>query len=57
MYAISIACGGLAMWIGSPTEALAKCALCLLMFNMVVHASCGISSSFEELFNEVSRND
>ncbi|EHU4800882.1 TPA: hypothetical protein I7147_18105 [Vibrio vulnificus] len=27
---ISIACGGLAMWIGSPTEALAKCALCIL---------------------------
>ncbi|WP_103187573.1 DUF3693 domain-containing protein [Vibrio vulnificus] len=24
---MSIACGGLAMWIGSPTEALAKCAL------------------------------
>ncbi|RZP56508.1 hypothetical protein D8T48_12840 [Vibrio vulnificus] len=30
MYLISIACGGLAMWIGSPTEALAKCALCIL---------------------------
>ncbi|MGR2950354.1 DUF3693 domain-containing protein [Vibrio vulnificus] len=25
-----MACGGLAMWIGSPTEALAKCALCTL---------------------------
>ncbi|HAS6175870.1 DUF3693 domain-containing protein [Vibrio vulnificus] len=25
-----MACGGLAMWIGSPTEALAKCALCIL---------------------------
>ncbi|EHH0750132.1 TPA: DUF3693 domain-containing protein [Vibrio vulnificus] len=23
-------CGGLAMWIGSPTEALVKCALCIL---------------------------
>ncbi|HAS6330854.1 TPA: hypothetical protein RQJ84_003097 [Vibrio vulnificus] len=23
-------CGGLAMWIGSPTEVLAKCALCIL---------------------------
>ncbi|ELL0586801.1 hypothetical protein Q6U66_003495 [Vibrio vulnificus] len=23
-------CGGLALWIGSPTEALAKCALCIL---------------------------
>ncbi|EHY9868299.1 hypothetical protein K9517_002463 [Vibrio vulnificus] len=30
MYLISITCGGLAMWIGSPTEALAKCALCIL---------------------------
>ncbi len=27
---ISMACGGLAMWIGSPTEALSKCALCTL---------------------------
>ncbi|MCA3965603.1 DUF3693 domain-containing protein [Vibrio vulnificus] len=25
-----MACGGLAMWISSPTEALAKCALCIL---------------------------
>ncbi|HDY7510629.1 TPA: hypothetical protein RQJ57_002853 [Vibrio vulnificus] len=23
-------CGGLALWIGSPTEALSKCALCIL---------------------------
>ncbi|HAT8491739.1 TPA: hypothetical protein RQK84_002882 [Vibrio vulnificus] len=23
-------CGGLAMWIGSPTEALSKCTLCIL---------------------------
>ncbi|MGR2946354.1 DUF3693 domain-containing protein [Vibrio vulnificus] len=23
-------CGGLAMWIGSPTESLAKCVLCIL---------------------------
>ncbi|ELV8591039.1 DUF3693 domain-containing protein [Vibrio vulnificus] len=23
-------CGGLALWISSPTEALAKCALCIL---------------------------
>ncbi|EIT7144563.1 hypothetical protein L2778_002364 [Vibrio vulnificus] len=27
---MSIACGGLVMWIGSPTEALARCALCIL---------------------------
>ncbi|EHT4941884.1 hypothetical protein JKP28_10275 [Vibrio vulnificus] len=27
---ISMVCGGLALWIGSPTEALAKCALCIL---------------------------
>ncbi|MDA0118637.1 DUF3693 domain-containing protein [Vibrio sp. T11.5] len=25
-----MACMGLAMWIGIPTEALAKCALCIL---------------------------
>ncbi|EJU9786238.1 DUF3693 domain-containing protein [Vibrio vulnificus] len=29
MYAISITCGGLALWIGSPTEALFRCALCI----------------------------
>ncbi|KHT38052.1 DUF3693 domain-containing protein [Vibrio sinaloensis] len=27
---ISMVCGGLAMWIGSPSEAIAKCALCIL---------------------------
>lgn len=27
---ISMACGGLVMWIGSPSEAMAKCALCTL---------------------------
>lgn len=26
---ISIACSGLVMWIGSPSEAIAKCALCI----------------------------
>ncbi len=27
---ISTICGGLAMWIGSPVDAMAKCALCIL---------------------------
>ncbi|USD33947.1 MULTISPECIES: DUF3693 domain-containing protein [Vibrio] len=27
---LSMACGGLMLWIGSPNEALAKCALCIL---------------------------
>ncbi|KIE18814.1 regulatory protein [Vibrio sinaloensis] len=27
---ISMACGGLAMWISSPNEAIAQCALCIL---------------------------
>ncbi|MFB9218086.1 DUF3693 domain-containing protein [Vibrio sinaloensis] len=27
---ISMVCGGLAMWIGSPSEAIAQCALCAL---------------------------
>ncbi|EGR0237680.1 hypothetical protein Q9884_003544 [Vibrio vulnificus] len=27
---MSITCGCLALWIGSPTEALSKCALCIL---------------------------
>ncbi|ELF6257686.1 hypothetical protein RBG12_003063 [Vibrio vulnificus] len=26
---MSITCGCLALWIGSPTEALSKCALCI----------------------------
>ncbi|WP_080932303.1 DUF3693 domain-containing protein [Vibrio vulnificus] len=29
-------CGGLAMWIGSPTEALAKCALCAFYVKYIV---------------------
>ncbi len=27
---ISMICGGLAMWIGSPVDVMAKCALCIL---------------------------
>ncbi|WP_394143952.1 DUF3693 domain-containing protein [Vibrio atypicus] len=30
LHGISIACGGLVMWIGSPADAIAKCALCAL---------------------------
>lgn len=30
LHSISIACVGLAMWIGSPSEAIAQCALCIL---------------------------
>lgn len=30
LHGISMACGGLMMWIGSPSEAIAKCALCTL---------------------------
>ncbi|EPZ2423745.1 DUF3693 domain-containing protein [Vibrio vulnificus] len=29
-------CGGLAMWISSPTEALAKCALCAFYVKYIV---------------------
>ncbi|HCH1528275.1 TPA: hypothetical protein NKQ35_000666 [Vibrio parahaemolyticus] len=54
---ISMACTGLALVIASPQELLLQCALYLLMFNVVAHALCVICSSFEELFNEVSRND
>ncbi|EKZ9056768.1 hypothetical protein RFA45_003223 [Vibrio vulnificus] len=53
-------CGGLAMWIGSPTEALARCALCVLMFNEIsISAFYGFikSLTFERLNHEVSRND
>ncbi|ODS04736.1 DUF3693 domain-containing protein [Vibrio scophthalmi] len=28
LHGISMACGGLILWIGSPSEAMAKCALC-----------------------------
>jgi len=27
---LSMACGGLAMWIGTPKESMAQCALCIL---------------------------
>ncbi|WP_114785721.1 DUF3693 domain-containing protein [Vibrio tetraodonis] len=27
---ISMICGGLILWIGSPTEAISQCALCIL---------------------------
>ena len=27
---LSMACGGLAMWVGTPKEAMAQCALCIL---------------------------
>ena len=30
LHSISITCVGLAMWIGSPSEAIAQCALCIL---------------------------
>ncbi|WP_373036989.1 DUF3693 domain-containing protein [Vibrio tetraodonis] len=30
---ISMICGGLTLWIGSPTEAISQCALFCLMFN------------------------
>lgn len=54
---ISMACGGLAMVISSPSESLLQCALYLLMFNAVAYAKFIICSSFEGQFNEVSRND
>lgn len=57
---LSLAISGLAFWIGHPTEAIAKCALCELMFN-----GTGITKKyifinsliFERDVNEVSRND
>ncbi|WP_231566662.1 DUF3693 domain-containing protein [Vibrio variabilis] len=30
LHSISIACVGLAMWVGSPRETIAKCVLCIL---------------------------
>ncbi len=54
---ISMACGGLAMVISSPSEPLSQCALYLLMFNAVAYSIFIICSSFEGQFNEVSRND
>ncbi|MDC8110026.1 DUF3693 domain-containing protein [Vibrio sp. CCUG 15886] len=54
---ISIACGGLAMWIGSPAEALAKCALCGLMLSVEYINGAYETSRFRSFINEVLRND
>ncbi|ELH3490976.1 hypothetical protein RPZ97_002560 [Vibrio vulnificus] len=54
---ISIVCGGLALWIGSPTEALAKCALCGLMLSVEYISSAYETLRFRSFINEVLRND
>ncbi|ELK8310814.1 hypothetical protein RV030_003384 [Vibrio vulnificus] len=50
-------CGGLALWIGSPTEALAKCALFGLMLSVEYIGSEYETSRFRSFINEVLRND
>tara|TARA_Y100001960_G_scaffold273463_1_gene301755 strand:- start:131 stop:439 length:309 start_codon:yes stop_codon:yes gene_type:complete len=57
---ISIACVGLAMWIGSPNEAIAQCALCVLMLSAISITAIDRfinSLTFERVNHEVSRND
>ena len=54
---ISMACGGLAMVISSPSESLLQCVLYLLMFNAVAYWLFIKCPAFEGQFNEVSRND
>ncbi|MDK9755729.1 hypothetical protein KIV40_09890 [Vibrio sp. D173a] len=54
---ISMACGGLAMVISSPSESLLQCALWALMFNAVAYHLFIKCPAFEGQFNEVSRND
>ncbi|RZQ19320.1 hypothetical protein D8T50_08560 [Vibrio vulnificus] len=54
---ISIACGGLAMWIGSPAEALAKCALCGLMLSVAYRVFTQETPIFRSFIDEVLRND
>ncbi|EIZ1362532.1 hypothetical protein MOS07_002846 [Vibrio vulnificus] len=54
---MSIACGGLVMWIGSPTEALARCALCGLMLSVAYRAITQETLIFRSFINEVLRND
>ncbi|ELV8641859.1 hypothetical protein QNE66_001487 [Vibrio vulnificus] len=50
-------CGGLAMWIGSPTEALAKCALCGLMLSVAYRVITQETPAFRSFIDEVLRND
>ena len=54
---ISMACGGLAMVISSPSESLLQYALWALMFNAVSYRLFIKCPAFEGQFNEVSRND
>ncbi|WP_367989857.1 DUF3693 domain-containing protein [Vibrio sp. NTOU-M3] len=54
---VSALCGCLALWIGSPNDAIAKCALCVLMLKLVSYVVLINNLSFEGLNNEVSRND
>lgn len=55
-----MACGGLAMWISSPNEAITQCALYALMLSAIrIICMYGFvdSLTFERVTYEVSRND
>ncbi|MFB9216518.1 DUF3693 domain-containing protein, partial [Vibrio sinaloensis] len=57
---ISMVCSGLAMWIGTPYEAIVQCALCVLMLsaNDITETYGFINSlTFKRANHEVSRND
>ncbi|EHK2864370.1 hypothetical protein K6675_003162 [Vibrio parahaemolyticus] len=54
---ISMACTGLAVVIASPQEPLLQCALCLLMFNMVIHSFETLTYCFERQLNEMAPNE
>ncbi|MCU8408756.1 hypothetical protein M2G69_21345 [Vibrio vulnificus] len=45
------------MWIGSPAEALAKCALCGLMLSVAYRVFAQETPVFRSFINEVLRND
>lgn len=52
-----MACTGLAVVIASPQEPLLQCALCLLMFNMVIHSFETLTYCFEIQLNEMAPNE
>ena len=54
---ISMACGGLALMVATPNEALANCVLCLLMFNRAYLLESVQPLVFRGFIIEVSRNE
>jgi len=57
LHGISIACGGLIMWIGSPADAITKCALCEFMLNNVSYRLHIQPFDHKGLYDQLSKNE